>query len=100
MSCRSVTNCCSVSNMLTILSIRVSFILNTLQLHVWIRIGFVKAPLELYIPDEFCNLLAHKVKIPMKDQGGSVYKFLTYMNSIFNYPVTYKLKGGSNSDGF
>lgn len=72
-------------------------------IHNMIPIGhnkFVKAPLELYIPDEFCNLLAHKVKIPMKDQGGSVYKFLTYMNSIFNYPVTYKLKGGSNSDQF
>jgi len=72
-------------------------------IHNMIPIGhnqFIKAPLELYIPEEFCSLLANKVKIPMRDNDGSVYKFLTYMNSIFYHPITYKLKGGSNSDEF
>lgn len=72
-------------------------------IHNMIPIGhnqFVKAPLELYIPDEFCTLLSNKVKIPIKNEKGSVYDFLAYMNSIFYHPITYKLKGGSNSDEF
>lgn len=72
-------------------------------LHNMIPIGhnqFVKAPLELYIPEDFCHLLGHIAKIPVTDEKDSVYKFLTYMNSIWNHPITYKLKGGSNSNEF
>lgn len=62
---------------------------------------FIKAPLELYIPGEFCNLISRLCQIPVRDEKKeSVYDFLTYMNTIWNYPITYKLKGGSNTDEF
>lgn len=60
---------------------------------------FIRSPLELYIPEGFCELISNNVNIPIK-QKDSVYDFLTYMNSIWYYPITYKLKGGSNSDEF
>lgn len=60
---------------------------------------FIRAPLELYIPDGFCKLLGNVAKIPASGDD-SVYKFLTYMNSIWHHPITYKLKGGSNTDEF
>jgi hypothetical protein len=60
---------------------------------------FVRAPLELYIPKEFCELISKVAHVPVKE-GDSVYKFLTYMNSIWHAPITYKLKGGSNTDEF
>lgn len=71
-------------------------------IHNMIPIGhnqFIKAPLELYIPEEFCELIGNVAKTPMK-QDDSVYNFLTYLNSIWYHPITYKLKGGSNSDEF
>ena len=33
-------------------------------------------------------------------QDESVHDFMRFMNSIFYHPITYKLKGGSNSDEF
>lgn len=72
-------------------------------IHNMIPVGhnqFVRAPLELYLPEEFCNLVGNVAKIDVHDKDNSVYKFLTYMNSIWHYPITYKLKGGSNSDEF
>jgi hypothetical protein len=61
---------------------------------------FISAPLELYIPEQFCNLIAHLAKVPIRDKNDSVYEFLTYMNSIWSYPITYKLNGGSQTDDF
>jgi hypothetical protein len=61
---------------------------------------FIRAPLELYLPEEFCKLVGNITKIDVHDQDNSVYKFLTYMNSIWHHPITYKLKGGSNTDEF
>lgn len=60
---------------------------------------FIQAPLELYIPDAFCKLIGNLVKTPI-DSDKDVYKFLSYMNTIWNHPITYKLKGGSNSNEF
>lgn len=60
----------------------------------------INAPLELYIPKGFCKLISEVSKIPITDDTGSIYKFLRYMNSIWYHPITYKLKGGSNSDEF
>lgn len=60
----------------------------------------VTAPLELYIPNEFCALISNLIHIPIHGEGGSVYDFLTYMNSAWGYPITYKMKGGSNTDEF
>lgn len=61
---------------------------------------FIRAPLELYIPKDFCNLISNLTDVPMKDTNDSVYDFLTYMNSIWYNPITYKLRGGSNTDDF
>lgn len=73
-------------------------------IHNMIPVGhnfFIKAPLELYIPDEFNALLSNLVNLPVVDDDEkSVYKYLTYMNSIWYNPITYKLKGSSNSDEF
>ena len=71
-------------------------------IHNMIPVGhnqLVRAPLELFIPEEFCNLIGHVSKTPVA-QDDSVYNFLTYMNSIWYHPITYKLKGGSNSNEF
>lgn len=71
-------------------------------IHNMIPVGhnqFIKAPLELYIPEEFCELVGNVAKVPVREND-SVYKFLTYLNSIWHHPITYKLKGGSNSDEF
>lgn len=72
-------------------------------IHNMIPVGhnkFIRAPLELYIPDELCSLISNFVKIPIIDESGSVINFLSYMNTIFGHPITYKLKGGSNSNEF
>lgn len=61
---------------------------------------FIRAPLELYIPEECCELISNLVKVPMNTKEGSVQDFLTYMNSVWHFPITYKLKGGSNTNEF
>ena len=61
---------------------------------------FIKAPLELYLPEKFCELIGNVAKIPVKADDGSINNFMVYMNSIFYCPITYKLKGGSNRDEF
>lgn len=72
-------------------------------IHNMISIGhnqFIRAPLELYIPEEFCKLISNLSNIPITDENGSISNFSTYMNSIWYYPITYKLKGGSNTNEF
>lgn len=63
------------------------------------RYQSIAAPLELYIPEHFCNLMSNLINIPISNEN-SVYDFLTYMNSIWHYPITYKLNGGSNTNDF
>ena len=60
---------------------------------------FIKAPLELYIPKEFCQLISNVGKVPI-EENNSVYKFSSFMNSFWFHPITYKLKGGSNTNEF
>lgn len=73
-------------------------------IHNMIPIGhpqFVRAPLELYLPETFCSLIGNLAGVPITDEDDrSIANFLTYMNSIWYYPITYKLKGGSNSNEF
>lgn len=72
-------------------------------IHNMIPVGhnkFIRAPLELYIPNELCSLISNLVKIPITDKDGSINQFLHYMNSIWGNPITFKLKGGSNSNEF
>ena len=71
-------------------------------LHNVIPVGhnqFITAPLELYIPGRFCELISDVAKIPI-DENGSVSNFLSYMNSISYHPITYKLNGGTNTNEF
>lgn len=61
---------------------------------------FIRAPLELFIPEDFCLMISKLSNIPIKDDNNSVYNFLSYMNQIWHHPITYKLNGGSNTDEF
>ena len=60
----------------------------------------IRAPLELYIPGQFCSLISHYAHIPIMNEQNSVYDFLTFMNTMMYHPITYKLKGGSNTNEF
>lgn len=60
---------------------------------------FIRAPLELYVPDGFCRLISNLAEVSLEGKNG-ISNFLSYMNSIWHYPITYKLKGGSNTDEF
>lgn len=60
----------------------------------------IKAPLELYIPSGICEMIGKLANVPVKDESGSVQQFLHLMNGLSYYPITYKLKGGSNTDEF
>lgn len=73
-----------------------SYIHNTIPIN---HNKLIRAPLELYIPQEMSELISNLSKIPIQDRG-SVINFLSYMNRIWGYPITYKLKGGSNSNEF
>jgi len=71
-------------------------------IHNMIPVGhnqYIHAPLELYIPYDFTYLISNLSKVEI-NKNNSVYDFMTYMNSIFYYPITYKLKSGSNTDEF
>lgn len=61
---------------------------------------FIQAPLELYIPQGVCELVGNLTGTPVKDEDGSIQPFLSMMNGMMYYPITYKLKGGSNKDEF
>jgi hypothetical protein len=56
--------------------------------------------LELYIPQGVCELVGNLTGTPVKDEDGSIQPFLSMMNGMMYYPITYKLKGGSNRDEF
>ena len=60
----------------------------------------IKAPLELYIPEGYCKLLSNLAHVPIENDRKSVYDFMAYMNSVWYHPITYKPKGGSNSNEF
>lgn len=72
-------------------------------IHNMIPIGhpqFIRAPLELYLPESFCTLLGNLAGLQIEKDDKSISEFLTYMNSIWYHPITYKLKGASNSNEF
>lgn len=60
----------------------------------------IRAPLELYLPTNFCKLLGELAGVPVQDKDGSVYDFTRMMNTMWEYPITYKLKGGNNQNSF
>ena len=67
------------------------------------RIGhpfFIETCLESYIPKEMMELISQCAGVPLYDEKGSVKHFLDYINGVSNFPITYKLKGSSNTDEF
>lgn len=60
----------------------------------------IRAPLELFIPNEMCSLISNISGVQLKNSDNSVFDFSRYMNSIWYHPITYKLNGGSNTDEF
>ena len=56
--------------------------------------------LESFIPLELLNVIAKEYNMPIKDEKGSVKKFMDKLNSISYYPITYKLKKSSGNDEF
>ena len=61
---------------------------------------FIRAPLELYIPENFSKLISEVSGVPIQAEDRSVNNFLSYMNTIWYHPITYKLNGGTNMDEF
>lgn len=61
---------------------------------------FIRAPLELYLPNNLCKLLGSLTNTPVTDDNNSVYSFMRMMNTVWEFPITYKLKGGSNQNSF
>ena len=61
---------------------------------------FIRAPLELMIPTNFCELISNLSHVPVQQEDGNMTPFMRYLNKIWEYPITYKLKGSSNSDEF
>lgn len=73
------------------------------MIHNMLPVGhnqFLTAPLELYLPNNFCKLIGSLTHTPITNEKGSVYNFLRKMNTIWGYPITYKLKGGTNNNSF
>lgn len=56
--------------------------------------------LESYLDPEMLNVMSQCIGIPVHDENGSVKPFLDYINSHSSYPITYKLKGSTNSEEF
>ena len=60
----------------------------------------IDTALELAIPDGFLYETAKYVGIPVKDSGGSVSKFVDYLNMNSVYPVSYRFSSGRHKDAF
>lgn len=56
--------------------------------------------LELAIPDGFIYETAKYVGIPVKDERGSIVKFLDYLNMNSTYPIMYRFSSGRHTDAF
>ena len=56
--------------------------------------------LESYLDIEMMKVISQCIDIPIHDENGSVRPFLDYLNSHSSYPITYKLKGSTNSEEF
>lgn len=61
---------------------------------------FIETALESHVDDSLIKILSEQSGIPIRDEEGSVKKFLDYVNSHSYYPVTYKLKNSTGKDAF
>lgn len=60
----------------------------------------IDAALELAIPDGFLAETSRYCGIPIKDDNGSVAKFIDYLNMNSSYPISYRFSSGRHTDGF
>lgn len=61
---------------------------------------FIETALESYLSPGMMNVISECCGIPVKDESGSVKDFLDYLNSHSKFPITYKMRGSTNSDEF
>jgi hypothetical protein len=75
--------------------------MNYLQNSIKIQHPFIiDRPLEAVMPKPLIDEISFISGIPVYDKTGSVGRFLQYMQSVSNSPITFKLKGGSGNDEF
>lgn len=60
----------------------------------------IDTALELAIPDGFLAETAKYAKVPIKDEKGSVSKFVDYLNMNTDFPVSYRFSSGRHKDAF
>ena len=60
----------------------------------------IDTALELAIPDGFLEETAKYAGIPVKDDKGSVAKFVDYLNMNSEFPISYRFSSGRHKDAF
>jgi len=60
----------------------------------------IDTALELAIPDGFLEETAKYVGIPVKDEHGSVARFIDYLNMNTTFPISYRFSSGRHKDAF
>lgn len=60
----------------------------------------VDSALEMALPDGFLMETARYAKIPVRDEAGSVARFIAYLNTNSEFPISYRLSSGRNKDAF
>lgn len=56
--------------------------------------------IEIHLPKPLLQMISVDSGIPMRDENGSVEKFLSYLNKHCGRPVTYQMKPSSGNDEF
>ena len=61
---------------------------------------FIQVALESFIPKEIINVMAREYGIPIHDANGNPELILNKLNSVSEFPITYKLKKSTGNDEF
>ena len=61
---------------------------------------FIETALESYLSTDMMKIISECSQVPIRDPEGSVKPFLDYLNARSAYPITYKMRGSTNSDEF
>lgn len=60
----------------------------------------IDTALEMAIPDGFLMETAKYAGLPVKDEHGSVVKFVDYLNMNSEFPISYRFSSGKHRDAF
>lgn len=66
----------------------------------WNMPQMLPTALESHVGKAVFDMISSSADIPIRDENGSIKRFLDYVNSHSAYPVTYKLKGSTGNDEF